>query len=458
LNRLKFWFNRSPRAQRPCVQIKTRLFCEDPDNSAFKKYNNGLVIYVQQGVIMYLINIMLVTLVSVVIMACGKGGGTSSAVSSSSSSLSSSSSSHSSVLTSSSSSTAQVLSVEIDRQTKKIMEESGATAATIAVAKNGQIIYEQGYGFLDTNKNIATKPDSLMRVASVNKPVTAAAIRKLAEIGLVALSDHVFCDGNNAPCWLPSNLLSETSDSRVKDITIQHLIGHQGGWYVDISGDPFEQEFEIKSLLQLSGPPTREDIIFHVMKRPLDFVPGLPDYIHRNYSNFGYLLLGMIIEQATHTDYVTHVQTEIMAQLGVSDSDYKTGASPLLNHDAREPNYISALICPSVFSNGQDALCSEEGADLKNWLSAGGTIATAKAMALFAQHYRLPMDYADGYRVIGEPLLSQTYGGGHDGDLPGTTTLLRQLPSGVSYAVFINISYNMEQKLGALDRISQLAP
>ena len=458
MNRLKFWFNRSPRAQRPCVQIKTRLFCEDPDNSAFKKYNNGLVIYVQQGVIMYLINIMLVTLVSVVIMACGKGGGTSSAVSSSSSSLSSSSSSHSSVLTSSSSSTAQVLSVEIDRQTKKIMEESGATAATIAVAKNGQIIYEQGYGFLDTNKNIATKPDSLMRVASVNKPVTAAAIRKLAEIGLVALSDHVFCDGNNAPCWLPSNLLSETSDSRVKDITIQHLIGHQGGWYVDISGDPFEQEFEIKSLLQLSGPPTREDIIFHVMKRPLDFVPGLPDYIHRNYSNFGYLLLGMIIEQATHTDYVTHVQTEIMAQLGVSDSDYKTGASPLLNHDAREPNYISALICPSVFSNGQDALCSEEGADLKNWLSAGGTIATAKAMALFAQHYRLPMDYADGYRVIGEPLLSQTYGGGHDGDLPGTTTLLRQLPSGVSYAIFINISYNMEQKLGALDRISQLAP
>ena len=454
MNRLKFWFNRSPRAQRPCVQIKTRLFCEDPDNSAFKKYNNGLVIYVQQGVIMYLINIMLVTLVSVVIMACGKGGGTSSAVSS----LSSSSSSHSSVLTSSSSSTAQVLSVEIDRQTKKIMEESGATAATIAVAKNGQIIYEQGYGFLDTNKNIATKPDSLMRVASVNKPVTAAAIRKLAEIGLVALSDHVFCDGNNAPCWLPSNLLSETSDSRVKDITIQHLIGHQGGWYVDISGDPFEQEFEIKSLLQLSGPPTREDIIFHVMKRPLDFVPGLPDYIHRNYSNFGYLLLGMIIEQATHTDYVTHVQTEIMAQLGVSDSDYKTGASPLLNHDAREPNYISALICPSVFSNGQDALCSEEGADLKNWLSAGGTIATAKAMALFAQHYRLPMDYADGYGVIGEPLLSQTYGGGHDGDLPGTTTLLRQLPSGVSYAVFINISYNMGQKLGALDRISQLAP
>ena len=458
MNRLKFWFNRSPRAQRPCVQIKTRLFCEDPDNSAFKKYNNGLVIYVQQGVIMHLINIMLVTLVSVVIMACGKGGGTSSAVSSSSSSLSSSSSSHSSVLTSSSSSTAQVLSVEIDRQTKKIMEESGATAATIAVAKNGQIIYEQGYGFLDTNKNIATKPDSLMRVASVNKPVTAAAIRKLAEIGLVALSDHVFCDGNNAPCWLPSNLLSETSDSRVKDITIQHLIGHQGGWYVDISGDPFEQEFEIKSLLQLSGPPTREDIIFHVMKRPLDFVPGLPDYIHRNYSNFGYLLLGMIIEQATHTDYVTHVQTEIMAQLGVSDSDYKTGASPLLNHDAREPNYISALICPSVFSNGQDALCSEEGADLKNWLSAGGTIATAKAMALFAQHYRLPMDYADGYGVIGEPLLSQTYGGGHGGDLPGTTTLLRQLPSGVSYAIFINISYNMEQKLGALDRISQLAP
>lgn len=346
----------------------------------------------------------------------------------------------------------------MDKEIKKLMAASGATAATVAVASQGKIIYEQGYGFLDLNKSLATQADSLMRIGSLNKPLTAAAIRKLADSGLLALSDHVFCTGSNAPCWLPGNLLSGTSDSRAKDITINQLVGHRGGWYADISGDPFEQEFEIKTLLQLSGPPGREDIVRHVMKRPLDFTPGAPDYTHKNYSNFGYLLLGMIIEQVTKTDYINFIQTDITGPLGISNADYKAGASRLIEHDLREPRYLSTLICPSVFSNGQDALCSEEGADLRNWLAAGGTIATARAMALVAQTYRLPLDFEAGYDVIGQPLLSATYNAGHDGDLPGSSTLVRQMPSGVSYAVFLNISYDMEPARAELDRASQFAP
>lgn len=420
---------------------------------------------------MRLLNILSATMLAVLLVACGKDGGTSqSSIPQSSASSSSvvsslaSSSVASSTVSSAVSSTAQVLSTEINNQANKLMRESGATAITIAVAKSGQIEFEQAYGFQDANKTIALKTDALMLTASIVKPVTAAAIRKLESTGLLKLSDHVFCTGSNAPCWLPANLLSVNSDSRAKDITITQLIAHQGGWYRDVSGDPLGQELDARNSLNLSGPPTREDIVRYVMKRPLDFTPGVLDYQHDNYSNFGYLLLGMIIEQAAHTSYIKYVQTEIMAPLGISSSDFKVAKIQLAEHDPREPVYVSSEMCPSVFNIGKEALCSEEGADLNNWVSAGGVITTARAMAIFTQSYKLPKDptyyFASYGNNIGEPLLSPvSYVGAHNGLGPATSTIVRQLPSGVSYAIFLNVAFDFSQStLNDFDRISQLEP
>lgn len=381
--------------------------------------------------------------------ACGGGGGsakspttTSSEVVVSGSSVASNSKLH--------------LGTEVDAAAKNLMLSAGASALTIAIAKNGQIIYEQAYGYQDINQTIALKTDVLMRTASIVKPVTAAAIRKLDADGVLSLSDHVFCTGSNAPCWLPANLLSPSSDSRAKDITIYELIAHQGGWYRDVSNDPLMQEAEIRDALGLTTAPTREDITRYVMKRPLDFTPGSPDYAHDNYSNFGYMLLKMIVEQASHKDYISYVQTEIMAQIGVSASDFKAGQSRLADRDPREPVYISSEMCPSVFTVGKYALCSEEGTNLAN---GSGAISTARAMALFAQHYRLPANYQASYGVIGETMKSFVgYEGSHGGALFGLSSMVRQLPSGVSYAIFMNASANLEPYLPDADRISQLDP
>lgn len=350
------------------------------------------------------------------------------------------------------------LSEEADKLVKAIMQQSGATAVTLAIAKDGEIQYKQAYGFKDFDKTVRLETDALMRTASIVKPVTAAAVRELESVGVLSLSDHVFCDGNNTPCWLSEALLSETTDPRASEITIEHLVSHTGGWYSDISGDPLEQEVEIRDALNLTGPPSREDIIRQVMRRPLDYTPGMPDFVHANYSNFGYLLLGLIVEQATNMDYTQYVQMEIMADVGVAPDDFKKGASQLVNHDAREPVYISTDLCPSTFTLGVLALCSEEGADNQNWFSALGMLSTASAMALFAQEYRLPNDYTAGYAVIGEPISMPSAHGSHGGSLPGLSSMVRQLPSGESYAIFLNISFNLEPMLPSLDGISKLQP
>lgn len=324
------------------------------------------------------------------------------------------------------------LAFVVDNEVNKIMAKTGATAVTIAIAKHGVMKYEKAYGFKDGTKNVPLKTDALLRTASIVKPITAAATRKLASEGILSLSDHAFCTGSNAPCWLPSTLLSPTTDPRAKDITIQQLIDHKGGRIRQ--KDPFGGEALCKAV-SAPCPPTRVDIVKYMMTLPLDYTPGHPGALD-GYSNFGYLLLGMIIEQASQTSYTQYVQNTLMKPLGISSDDFKAGESLPADHDEREPVYISKHMAPSVFNIGQEAPFAEEGFVAKNWLAVGSSISTARAMTLFASAYKLPN---------GEALEKYTTNEGiHLGGVDGSATLVRQLRSGVSYSIFLNIAISGE--------------
>ena len=80
----------------------------------------------------------------------------------------------------------------------------------------------------------------------------------------------------------------------------------------------------------------------------------------------------MIIEKASQSSYIEYVHTAITDPLGISRQDFKAGSSRRVDHDIREPNYLSDDLCPSVFEVGRLALCAEEGADGKNWIADGG--------------------------------------------------------------------------------------
>jgi len=163
--------------------------------------------------------------------------------------------------------------------------------------------------------------------------------------------------------------------------------------------------------------------------------------------------LGMIIEQASRMTYTRYVQTAIMAQMGIADSEFKAGRSLPKDHDPREPIYISTEDWPSAFTKDKIAPFAEEGAIAENWESVGYSIATAKTMATFAAHYNIPS---------GEPLpKGVTNNGAHWGSLDGSATFLRQLPSGVSYAVFMNIGVDVGtygDYQNQLDSVVELAP
>ena len=235
----------------------------------------------------------------------------------------------------------------------------------------------------------------------------------------------MFCTGLNAPCWLARELQPAAPDIRVAGITIAQLLEHQGGWDADISADPLVAEFAIQQSLGLAAPPQQDDIIRFVMRQQLDFAPGT----RTAYSNFGYLLLGQIIEKASGSPYVQYVQENIMGPIGIPATDFEGMRSLLRDHHPREPNYITTWMAPSVFVPGTTVLALDGAVRAENWAAAGSTISTAKAMTLFAAHYRIP---------DGVPLAGAKNNGGFSGADPGVATVLRQLPSGVSYTVMMN--------------------
>jgi CubicO group peptidase (beta-lactamase class C family) len=328
------------------------------------------------------------------------------------------------------------LSSAIDGVMTATLTSTGATAATITIMRGSTVLHDKGYGHLDAAGTVPLPANALMLTASIVKPVTAAAIQQLASNGKLSLSDHVFCTGTNAPCWLPTSFLSAGSDQRAGMITIRHLLSHQGGWNraLPSTGDFLDQESLVQKALALSTPPSQDDDIRYFMTKPLDFTPGTATA----YSNFGYMLLGKVVALASGTSYQQYVQTQILGPLGVDGADFGSMGSRLADRDPREPNSITSLMGPSIFVPGTTALVTDGCINSPTWVSVATAVTTSKALATFAANRLISTDQDVDQVGEGVPLNGIHSDGYHSGNLPGVSSIIRQLPSGTSYAVLIN--------------------
>src|SRR5919108_2369622 len=74
---------------------------------------------------------------------------------------------------------------------RRVMEESAVPSLAVAVARNGEIIWEEGFGLADRERMIAATPHTMYSLASISKPITATGIMKLVERGVVQLDRPV---------------------------------------------------------------------------------------------------------------------------------------------------------------------------------------------------------------------------------------------------------------------------
>ena len=134
-------------------------------------------------------------------------------------------------------------------------------------------------------------PDTLFRIASISKPITSAAILRLVDQGRLSLDDPVM---KRLPHWVPSGSAAATCDSRWNQITVRQVLQHRGGWDRERCRGSDVPLARIAT--NWRSPCRRPDgyRAFHA-GQPLDFDPGQ----RYAYSNFGYCVLGRVIEQAT---------------------------------------------------------------------------------------------------------------------------------------------------------------
>jgi N-acyl-D-amino-acid deacylase len=340
----------------------------------------------------------------------------------------------------------------------------------LAVAREGRIVYARGFGLANREREKPVRPRSLFRIASISKPLTAVAILQLVERGKLRLSDRVFDVLELRPPRSPGT----SFDRRWRRVTILHLLHHTGGWDREKSFDPM---FRSPAIVEDMGgePPAMPDaIIRYMLRRPLDFEPGE----RYAYSNFGYCLLGRVIEKASGQGYEEYVRQEVLAPLGIKSmrlgKTLPRGRAPgEVRYHVNEGETAPAVMGPRL---GKPVPLPYGAWCLEALDAHGGWIASAPDLVRFASAFDDPEhcpilgprsiermfarpEGLAGHHKDGKPR-DAYYGCGwmvrpvgegrrntwHGGSLDGTSTLLVRRSDGLTWAVLFNSRSSAEKE------------
>jgi N-acyl-D-amino-acid deacylase len=335
-----------------------------------------------------------------------------------------------------------------DRAMQEFMEKHDISAGQLAIMRGGVVVLDRAYGW--QNKTKDTPPQdlkllpqgALMRVASVSKPFTAAAIRALIAQGKLTLDSKVFSlkEGDGGILELAP---FGTPDPRLGDITVGHLLAHRGGWDRKMAGDLSYRERRVAQEMGIASPPGAVNQVRWIMGQPLQHAPGTK----RAYSNIGYMVLGLVIEKVSGEDYLAFLRKHVTRPIGIADTELILGRSLRENAHPREPYYDHPRKAPSVFYPAHSNRRLVEGpygaAHYEARFSLGGIVTNARSLVLFLDKYTV------SGRGIGRPRRDGAGRGAHGGKQKGVRAFAMQREDGINLAVIVNKS-TMEGGLGDL--------
>ncbi|MDP1560979.1 MAG: serine hydrolase [Pirellulaceae bacterium] len=347
-----------------------------------------------------------------------------------------------------------------DEMSRKFLQRHAAVGLAVAVTDQGRLVHAAGYGYADLAQRTKVTPESLFRIASISKPITAVAVLQLIERGQLQLDDPVLSRLQLAE---QIEAAGTAFDARWHQVTIRHLLEHRGGWDRDKSFDAMFRSVVFANLVGVPAPADRRDVIHAMLQQPLDFDPGQ----RYAYSNFGYNLLGRVIESVSGQDYETYVQQQVLKPLGITDM--KLGSTRWQQRQPGEVRYYHPGTAKSVFAEDLDQLvASPYGAwHLEAMDAHGGWLASATDLARFAAAFdrpeACPILSADSISGMfqrplgaagfeGETPKNVYYGLGwqvrevgrnsynvwHSGSLPGTATILIRRHDGKNFVALLN--------------------
>jgi D-alanyl-D-alanine carboxypeptidase len=301
--------------------------------------------------------------------------------------------------------------------------------ASLAVTKNGKLVYIKGFGKANTTTGELVTPASRFRLASVSKTYTGVAIMKLIQDGKLTIDQKVFGSGG----VLGTDYGTPPYNANLSNITVRQLLQHtSGSWGGATGGDVIDQNptYTYKQLFD-----------WIINTRPNPATPGTVF----DYTNVGYNLLGRIIEKISGKTYINYIKEDILAPIGATQTDIagKTEAEKKTNEvtyygqgvDA-SANYVYNIAFPrrdadgGLITTATDLLRLVTATD---GFSTRPDILNAATLTTYTTPSAIFPDYACGIGIWSAQNIWFDYG-----SLPGTRTGFFRDNNGICVALLLN--------------------
>ena len=323
--------------------------------------------------------------------------------------------------------TTQVDMASVDSKVSTFMTTYNIPGASLAISKNGKLVYVKGYGKANITSNENVTPNHRFRLASVSKSYTGIAIMKLIQDGQFTLESNVFGPGSilgNDYGTLPFN-------SNVLNMKVKHLLQHtSGSWGSATGGDVIDQNpnYTYKQLF---------DWILDT--RPNPNTPGTT----YDYTNVGYSLLGRIIEKKSGKSYINYIKEDILAPIGVTLTDIagKTEAEQKPNEvkyygQGNDAPFVYTIAFPRRDADGGLIATATDLLKLVTATDGFNTradILNPATVTSYATPSAANSGYANGIGIWSAENLWYNYG-----SLPGTRTGFMRHNNGMCVALLLN--------------------
>jgi len=221
---------------------------------------------------------------------------------------------------------------KIDEFVTAEMQRERIPGVSIAIVEKGQLVYARGYGLSNVEHQVLVKPETIFQSGSVGKQFTATAVMMLDEEGKVSLDEKI------------SKYLGDVPEAW-QTITVRHLLTHTSG-LTDYPADfDFRRDY------------TEDELLKRAQAIKPDFMPGEK----WQYSNLGYLTLGVLIHKVSGKFYGDFLQDKVFKPLGmtttriISEADIipnRAAGYRLQNNELKNQNWVS----PSLNTTADGAL------------------------------------------------------------------------------------------------------
>lgn len=328
---------------------------------------------------------------------------------------------------------------DIRQEVQAFMTTHNVPGLSIAIAKEGRLVFAQGYGTAIRENNIQTRPHHRFRIASVSKPITSAAVMKLRDGGRLRLNQEVL----GAGALLGTQFGLKPYGTNEKRVTVNHLLTHtaaSGAWSRN------------NPMFRRDGLSQDELISWLLDSRSLSQAPGSTF----QYSNFGYCLLGRVIESTSGQSYERYVKENVLKPSGIQ----RMAIAGNRRADRRSDEVV-------YYGQGGEQPYEHNVARMD---AHGGWIASAVDLVRFGVH-------VDGFSTVPDFLpdssvadmvtpssVNNSYAKGwnvnnldnwwHLGSLPGSASVLARIKNGeYVWAVLVNTRGTKKNFLSKLDQL-----